>query len=85
MFQYKVNIYYNYSLTLKSLRRANIMEDKKAKKPLTKEDLINSLLEVNSSNIEWSKHFTKDRLKRGFTVGMLTYLLNNQITKKEVI
>ena len=61
------------------------MKDKKAKKPLVKEDLIDLLLEVNSSNTEWCKHFTKDRLKRGFTVGMLTYLINNQITKKEVI
>ena len=61
------------------------MEDKKSKKPLTKKELTKSLLEVNSSNTEWCKHFTYERLNRGFTIGMLTYLRNNQITKKEVI
>ena len=61
------------------------MKDKKLKKTLTKKELIKSLLEVNSSNTEWCKHFTYERLNRGFTIGMLTYLLNNQITKKEVI
>tara|TARA_Y100000114_G_scaffold89568_2_gene83143 strand:+ start:716 stop:901 length:186 start_codon:yes stop_codon:yes gene_type:complete len=61
------------------------MKDKKSKKTLTKKELIKSLLEVNSSNTEWCKHFTYERLNRGFTIGMLTYLLNNQITKKEVI
>ncbi len=55
------------------------------KKTLTKEQLIDSLIELNSNNVEWNKHFTKARLQRGFTLGMLTYLLNNQITKKEVI
>ena len=55
------------------------------KKALTKEQLIDSLLEANSSNAEWCKHFTKARLKRGFTVGMLTCLINNSVIKKEVI
>ena len=55
------------------------------KKTLTKEQLIDSLIELNSNNVDWNKHFTKARLQRGFTLGMLTYLLNNQITKKEVI
>ena len=55
------------------------------KKTLTKEQLIDSLIELNSYNVDWNKHFTKARLQRGFTLGMLTYLLNNQITKKEVI
>ena len=61
------------------------MEDKKAKKTLTKKELIKSLLEVNSSNKEWCKHFTYERLNRGFTIGMLTYLLNNQVTQREEI
>tara|TARA_Y100001937_G_C7002954_1_gene277342 strand:+ start:253 stop:435 length:183 start_codon:yes stop_codon:yes gene_type:complete len=55
------------------------------KKALTKEQLIDSLLEANSSNDEWGKHFTKARLKRGFTVGMLTFLLNNSVMKKEIL
>ena len=55
------------------------------KKTLTKEQLIDSLIELNSNNVDWNKHFTKAILQRGFTLCMITYLLNNQITKKEVI
>ena len=59
------------------------LTNKKPKKAvLSKAELIDNLLEIHRNNAEFNKHFTKDRLKRGFTVSMLTYLLNEQIVKR---
>jgi len=59
------------------------LTNKKPKKAVvTKAQLIDNLCEINRNNAEFNKHFTKDRLKRGFTVSMLTYLLNEQIIKR---
>jgi len=49
---------------------------------VTKAQLIDNLLESQRSNADFNKHFTADRLKRGFTVGMLAYMLNEQIMKR---
>ena len=57
--------------------------NKKPKKAVvSKAQLIDNLLEICNNNAEFNKHFTKDRLKRGFTIGMLTYMLNEQINNK---
>ena len=57
--------------------------NKKPKKAVvSKAQLIDNLLEIHRNNAEFNKHFTKERLKRGFTVSMLTYMLNEQINNK---
>ena len=59
------------------------LTNKKPKKAVvSKAQLIDNLLEISRDNAEFNKHFTKDRLKRGFTVAMLTYMLNEQINNK---
>ena len=59
------------------------LTNKKPKKAVvTKAQLIDNLLEIQGSNADFNKHFTKDRLKRGFTIGMLAYMLNEQIVKR---
>ena len=59
------------------------LTNKKPKKAVvSKAQLIDNLLEISRNNAEFNKHFTKERLKRGFTVSMLTYMLNEQINNK---
>jgi len=59
-----------------------ITNKKPKKADVSKEQLIDNLLEICHNNAEFNKHFNKDRLKRGFTIGMLTYMLNEQINNK---
>ena len=59
------------------------LSNKNTKKAVvSKAQLIDNLLEISKDNAEFNKHFTKERLKRGFTVSMLTYMLNEQINNK---
>lgn len=59
------------------------MENKKPKKAVvTKAQLIEYLSEIYKDNAEFNKHFTQDRLKRGFTVGMLRYMLNDEVIRR---
>lgn len=59
------------------------LTNKNTKKAVvSKAQLIDNLLEISKDNAEFNKHFTKERLKRGFTVSMLTYMLNEQINNK---
>jgi len=59
------------------------MENKKPKKAVvTKAQLIDNLCQICKDNADFNKHFTPDRLKRGFTIGMLAYMLNEQIIKR---
>jgi hypothetical protein len=46
-------------------------------KKATKKELISMLLEANSSNADFLKVFTYQRLDRGFTIDMLNYLLED--------
>ena len=46
-------------------------------KKATKKELISMLLEANSSNADFLKVFTYERLNRGFTIDMLDYMLED--------
>ena len=60
----------------------NLTNKKPKKAVVTKAQLIDNLCQICHDNAEFNKHFTKERLKRGFTIGMLTYMLNEQINNK---
>lgn len=46
-------------------------------KKATKKELISMLLEANSTNADFLKVFTYERLNRGFTIDMLDYMLED--------